>query len=281
MICTHITAAQRASKNRLIELFRKLREANGWIVTPVSDPVMPNKDRSEAQRALWNEHANELLKARSVDEASFMDLCIRRSQGDPLSAIERAEFERNYLEHTFGITLSYDIIKLNYDCGLVQRAATLQQLTKAWDHRIFLAILEAAEQPLNRLQKLPPSVLLGTVLVAAGVGGKAGIDRNAVVDHNGLTRFVALCTRNKTLLEELLDQPLRREIDKNPVRQLNAFLKLAGLKLEAINRKKSGGKTTRGYAFDGAKFDLMCDLAARYRDLDAAKGWRKNQRSAA
>lgn len=282
MICTHITAAQRASKNRLIELFRKLREANGWVITPVNDHVAPNKDRSEAQRALWNERASDLLKARSLDEADFMDLCIRRAQGDPLSPGERVEFERNYLEHTFGIPLSYEIIKLNYDCGLIPRAATLQGLTKVWDHRIFQAILEGAEQPMGRLQKLTPPILLGTVLVAAGVGGEAGIDRNVLINRNGLARFVALCARNKTLLEELLGQPLRREIEKNPVRQLNAFLKLAGLKLESVSRRRKAGATTRGYAFEASKFDLMCDLAHRFRDLDAvAKDWHRDRRSAA
>jgi hypothetical protein len=282
MICTHITAAQRASKNRLIELFRKLREANGWVVTTVSDAVAPNKDRSEAQRALWNEHASELLAARSLDEASFMDLCIRRAHGDPLSPGERVEFERNYLEHTFGIPLSYEIIKINYDCGLVRRAATLRSVTRAWDYQIFRTILETSEQPMGRLQTLPPDLLLGAILVAAGVGDEAGIKRDVLVDRSGLDRFVKLCTRNKTLLEELLGQPLRRELEKNPVRQLNAFLKLAGLKVESVSRKKKAGATIRGYAFEPAKFDLMCDLARRFRDLDAlAKDRRRDRRSAA
>ncbi|HWD59435.1 MAG TPA: hypothetical protein VG308_14205, partial [Stellaceae bacterium] len=165
---------------------------------------------------------------------------------------------------------------------LIDRAATLRSVTRAWDYQIFRTILETSEQPMGRLQTLPPDLLLGTVLVAAGVGDEAGIKRDVLIDRNGLDRFVKLCTRNKTLLEEMRGQPLRRELEKNPVRQLNAFLKLAGLKLESVSRTRKAGATTRGYAFEAAKFDLMCDLAHRFRDLDAvAKDWRRDRRSAA
>jgi hypothetical protein len=41
LICTHVTALQRASKNRLVDLFCALREANGWAVAWVHERHPP------------------------------------------------------------------------------------------------------------------------------------------------------------------------------------------------------------------------------------------------
>jgi hypothetical protein len=268
MISAHVAAAQRASKNRLVDLFCKLREAQGWTINRVDARVPSNKDRSEAERALWNEHAKGLLSARVLDEPDYVDLSAQRERGDPLVLDERLEYERNTLERTLNVTLSYDIIKLNYDGRLIDRTATLSLLVRQWKGSQLLVQhqLAALAEPLARLPKMTSTQLLHCVLAASGLCDEAGICRDVQIDAAQLISFIELCERNQTVLEELLNQSLRKDIRLNPVRQLNVFLKLAGLKLAKVKRQKRAGKGTRFYGFEQPRFDIMRALAANYRD---------------
>jgi len=51
MICAHVTALQRASKNRLVELFCQLRQANGWEIVRVGE-ASASKAFDEAKKML-------------------------------------------------------------------------------------------------------------------------------------------------------------------------------------------------------------------------------------
>lgn len=53
---------------------------------------------------------------------------------------------------------------------------------------------------------------------------------------------------------------LRKDLRKNPVRQLKAFLDLAGLRMIEVNRRKIGGVATSEYGLDPDRWDRMCEL---------------------
>jgi hypothetical protein len=85
------------------------------------------------------------------------------------------------------------------------------------------------------------------------------------VTVGSLVRFAKLCVRNRTVIEELTGLPVRADVEKNPIRQLNAFLAMAGLKLEAIKRRKTSKKTVREYGFSRPRFDLMMSLGNAFK----------------
>jgi hypothetical protein len=72
-ICAHVTALERASKNRLIELFCKLREANGWAIQRVDEKVKESP-YDQARRLRKEERAEMLLKAPTLTDSDFIDL---------------------------------------------------------------------------------------------------------------------------------------------------------------------------------------------------------------
>ena len=183
MIYTHVTAAQRASKNRLIELFCELRKANGWEIERIDTRVDGNRDRSEAERLLWNEHTQGLFQAPVLNDDDYLDLCIREKDSDPLNLADRLSYERNTLERALGVDLTYDIIKLNYDGGLISRVEVLSSLIRDWHSFRSLAetVLSAQELSLARLPKLRGQILLAMIAIVAEIADADGIRRDAEV----------------------------------------------------------------------------------------------------
>lgn len=266
LICTHVTASQRASKNNLIELFCRLRESQGWKIERDRSKSPPTEERKNAEKALWKANTQGLLRAPVLDDAEFLDLSIRDGSGEPLSLSERLTLERNTLERALSVELTYDIIKLNYDGHLIDRVATLADSTSRWsDFESIQWVLADQKNFLSRVPKMPRGFLLNCVLVICGLADAKGIHRDAHVEVSDLGEFIPLCQKNKTVFEGVLGQQIRKDIEKNPVRQANAFLRLAGLKLEPIKRRKQGQKSVRAYGFDPARLDLLMSLAAVFK----------------
>ena len=107
------------------------------------------------------------------------------------------------------------------------------------------------------------------MLTVAGITSANGIDPEARIDVAGLGKFAELCLRNQTCIEETLSHPVRKDVAKNPVRQLNAFLKLGGLRLDPLIRKKRQQKSHRLYGFETNYFVVMMALAAKFQSPDA------------
>lgn len=278
MICTHVIASQRASKNRLIELFCELRRANGWTIEHDSSRVEGNKDRSNAEKAIWNEHAKALLRAPRLDDNEFFDLLVRKESSEPLNLADQCCFERNSLERSLGVGLTYEIIKLNHDGQLPDRVETLSKLTqhKSTYSDIVNLLVAEINKPLARIQKLDRILLLQIIARVAGLSDEAGLRADAVVNVASLTAFVSVCKRNQTLLEELLGRPVRNDVSSNPVRQLNAFLMLGGLKLETIKRRKKSKKSVREYGFEQDRLIQMVSLAEAFKPLEVIKATLEN-----
>ncbi|XIA65697.1 plasmid replication protein, CyRepA1 family [Bradyrhizobium sp. TZ2] len=123
-LCAHVTALQRASKNRLVDLFCALREANGWTVewvagTASASPMTVAKEMLEAERA------EMLLAAPSVDDADYIELDEKVSKGANLTKEERIVHERNHFERTVGVRLDEFLIEMNTDGRLIDKVKTL------------------------------------------------------------------------------------------------------------------------------------------------------------
>jgi hypothetical protein len=93
MICAHVTALQRASKNRLVELFRKLREANGWAAEWI-DERAPSGPYDPARKMLEAERTEMLLNAERVSDADYIELDEKVSKGADLTKEERITMKR-------------------------------------------------------------------------------------------------------------------------------------------------------------------------------------------
>jgi hypothetical protein len=271
LIATHVTAAKWASHNRLKELFVALRRQNGWFET-----LMPRRAVAEtralakkARDIIKTERETALLTAPSLSPADFHDLDLLVERGAHLSLEERTLHHRNEIEHRLGIELSQEVVALDQGGRLLDR---IERLDKVFVHPEATEALltdqyEIALSAKGRLTHNGLEFLLRLVLHVTGLTDANGLNREAQVRTESLRPFARVVERNRVLFEEVVGQPVRSDIRLNPVRQLNAYLALLGLKLEQSARRKKAGVITRSYGWDLEQFDLMNDLQKRFRTL--------------
>ena len=86
--------------------------------------------------------------------------------------------------------------------------------------------------------------------------------------RNSLVRFATFCELNRTIIEEITGNQLRRDLDTRAVMQLNQFLAIAGLKLIPSSRKTRDGVQTHEYKLDPHRLALMSRLSANYHPIE-------------
>jgi hypothetical protein len=271
MICAHVTALQRASKNRLVELFRQLREANGWSIEWV-DAKASRKPYEEAQQMLAAERTEMLQNAEIVSDDDYVELDARVKAGAVLSKAERIVHEKNRFERTAGVPMDDAVLGMDSDGKLLGQIETLADIVAVWEKDnqfddLVEALLEPTTLPEGRLQDMKPALLMAALLRAAelteidGFRAEFRTSPEVVISVDKLARFVAICAANRTVIEEILDRPLRGNFGVNPVRQLNELLERIGLGLDEVNVKKIARRKVRSYGFPAGRVETMLKLA--------------------
>jgi hypothetical protein len=266
MICAHVTALQRASKNRLVELFCHLREANGWEIERVGE-VSASKAYDEAKKMLAAERVELLMQAKTVSSDDYIELDNKATKGANMTPDEQITYEKNYFERTVGVPLDRELIEMNLDGKLIQRIETMAGVVKRWAYgsEAIDLRLRLAATPQGRLQEAEPGVLVAMFLRFVGLTTADGFNVGHALAIADLAPFVALCRTNQTMIEEAFAEAMRADLDENPVRQLNQFLRRIGLKLEKVKTAKVNGEKIRFYALPAEAVDRMLGLAGSYQ----------------
>ncbi|WP_168212738.1 MULTISPECIES: plasmid replication protein, CyRepA1 family [unclassified Bradyrhizobium] len=271
MICAHVTALQRASKNRLVELFCALREANGWSIEWVSDKASAIPHQL-ARDALDAERLEALLSAPTIGDADFMDLDIKVSKGIALTREERVTYERNHFERVVGVPLDEALVGMNADGKLLDRVGNFARIIMIWSQDrsdgLVDILLAPTEKPKGRLQGTKPEILTAVLMRAAGLTTVDGLKTTELISDDMLHRFVGICRDNRTVIEEILGEPFRSDFEKKPMRQLNMFLKRVGLKLSVANIEKVAGRKIRYYGIPSDPLGTMTHLARSYLAIE-------------
>lgn len=272
-LCAHVIALQRASKNRLVELFCALREANGWTVEWVSQTAH-GSPMDAAKAMLEAERVEMLLAAPLVDEADYIELDEKVSKGAHLTKEERIIHERNHFQRTVGVGLDENLIEMNADGRLLDKVSTLAGVLPLlpMDDRgndLVSALLEPTDSPKGRLQKKETEHLIAVLMRVANLTTGNGFNDKGLVSVDNLTRFVTICRDNRTIIEEVLHEPMRGDFHQKPTRQLNAFLKHIGLELNLVKVEKIAGRKIRYYAISADLLATMTKLARSYRGVKA------------
>jgi hypothetical protein len=274
MICAHVTALQRASKNRLVELFCALREANGWAIEWVSEKS-PAGPYNVAKEMLEAERLEALLAAPTIGDADYMDLDMKVSQGAALTGEERVAYERNHFERIVGVPLDVTLVEMNADGKLLDRVANFARIISIWSRDysggLVDTLLEPTERPKGRLQGTKPELLIAVLMRAAGMTTVDGLGTAGLVSVDTLSRFTTICRDNRTVIEEVLGEPFRGDFQQKPVRQLNLFLKRVGLTLDVASTMKTAGRKIRSYAVPADLLETMKWLAQSYLTVEARR----------
>ena len=103
--------------------------------------------------------------------------------------------------------------------------------------------------------------LLTGLLTSAGVLKKGDFIRDATFDNRDLKKFVALLSKCRGQVEQAFDLVIRRDAERNPVRQLSEILRLIGLRMKLHSTSEQGGKKNRRYELDIERLDIVFSLA--------------------
>jgi hypothetical protein len=266
MICAHVTALQRASKNRLVELFCQLREANGWQIERVGE-VSASKAYDDAKEMIAAERVEQLMHAKTVSSDDYIELDNKATKGANMTSDEQITYEKNHFERTVGVALDRDLIELNLDGKLIQKIETMAGVAKSWAYgnEAIDARLQPATTPQGRLQEAEPAVLVAMFLRFVRLTTADGFNVGHALSMADLVPFAALCRTNQTMIEEAFAEAMRADLAENPMRQLNQYLRRIGLKLKPAKTTKVNGEKIRFYALPAEAVDLMLGLARSYQ----------------
>ena len=274
MICAHVTALQRASKNRLTELFCELRRANAWHVELVGDVELEGH-YAAAKKMIEAERKELLLNAEPLNNDDYIELDDKFLKGASLTKEERARHEKSRFERMVGLPLDGDLVEMNVDGKLLERVISLSGVVAIWSCAgkwdPVQALLRPTLQPKGRLEAMKPSPLVAVLMRAAGLTGPNGVDLTKPISLDRLACFVAVCRDNRTLIEEVLGIGFRDDFAQKPVRQLNQFLRRVGLKVTVSKVEKVPGRKVRYYSVPTGLLETMMRLAKSYIEAEAGR----------
>lgn len=259
-IAAHVMVAQRSSQNKIVSLFERLRQSNGWEIVKVEKLPTVTSDRKwkDAQQDLKERRIQGILEARELDDSEYIELAADRDKGAKLTKADRFALERYDLRKTYNRPIDRRLIEmdrggaLRYQIEIYRKLFSDQRFAEPLFDQIADTI-EAGKPLVNQ----PLWTLVATIMVATGLVKNAGLVTTKKIRAENLERFKRLLTENRVMIEETIKSPLRADYLKNPVKQLNVFLGFTGLKLVATKRKQQAGQANIEYKLDPITVNVM------------------------
>ncbi len=254
-IAAHVMVAERSSQNRIQTLFAELRHANGWDIAVVEkpDPATPNKSWKDAQRDVRERRIEGILNAEPIDDTTAYELMDAKGRGAKLAKEDICKLQRYELEQAYNQTVSRMLIerdnggKLREQMQVYRQIFNVRQELEGWFFE-----LQKEVQSGRALHNNPIWVLCAALLFSAGLMDGPKLLVRKTVRGDDLELFKKTLRTNRVLIEEVFEAPLRRDFESNPVRQLNALIGHAGIKLAPVKRRQVAGTTNVEYRIDNS-----------------------------
>lgn len=259
-IAAHVMVAQRSSQNKIVSLFERLRQSNGWEIVKVEKLPKVTTDRKwkDAQQDLKERRILGILEARELDDSEYIELAADRDRGAKLPKADKFALERHELGKAYNRPVDRRLIEMDKGGALRDQIAIFRKLfgEQRFAEPLFEQITDTIEAG-KPLTNQPLWTLVATMMVAAGLVKNAALVPTKKIRAEDLERFKQLLSDNRVMIEETIKSPLRADYLKNPVRQLNVFLGFAGLKLVATKRKQQAGQANIEYKLDPTTVKVM------------------------
>ncbi|WP_395351816.1 plasmid replication protein, CyRepA1 family [Variovorax sp. UC122_21] len=275
-----VTASERASKNRLRKNFIDLRRSNGWNVEVIETNGEARKVgkaiRKEGKEALLNKRLQSILAAPQISEQQFGNLRSRES-ADKLNDNDRPAMRRYEIESFYCEDATLELLVLDDDGRLRESIRTFGLLVSddetlksedRWDREILLP---------DQKQLLQKKHLLLELFKSAGILRDKAFDPAIEIDSAQLEAFARTAQKNKAEIERHFKIPVRGDVYKKPITQLQSILKLVGLRLPKSRTEQSGGKKRYFYRLAADELATVSTWASRRSDPHRRQAWRKQR----
>lgn len=279
-----VTAAQRASKNRLRHNFIELRKSNGWTVEVVGgDEELAVTGRAVAKQGKDERRRVEferLLNANQITTEEYETL--RKAQdADRLSEADVPSMRRYAIEAFYLTDATKELLEED-DEGRFRGAIGAFENLVASDDELrkrdqYAESLLIPDKPQHLLKKH----VLRDALQAAYVMQSDSLDRTAVIDASMLDAFATYCFKHKAQIERLFSVGVRQNARRDPIRQLQSLLQVVGLSMVKVRRDQSGKESKTFYRLSGDRVDRIDGWAQRRRDVNLRETWKYSRTASA
>jgi hypothetical protein len=111
-----------------------------------------------------------------------------------------------------------------------------------------------------QIQKNPAWVLIAIIMKITGIVDNGNLSHSIIIRADELEDFKKFIIQNRVMIEDVFNKSFRSDHVVNPVRQLNYFIGLAGLKLVADKRVQKSNVSNVNYLIDQSSLSLMNNL---------------------
>jgi hypothetical protein len=249
-IFTETAALRRASKNNFRENFCSIRKRNGWSIVDVPKDeaaAEQGKELEEAARELEHEaHIDRLLGTPPISEHHYKKLR-RQSERGSISPDDEAKMRRHEIERFYRKPISRELMEDDRDGAYREEIRTFSLLSTGdeqldeWWMRLQKDTRPHLVTSIDRTEDKDRRNLLVNLFVAARLYDKdLGFKTDVIVTQATLADFVAVCRKERSGIERLLEISLRRDLSTKATLQLNGLLRLVGLSVKKCGHKKEG-----------------------------------------
>ena len=279
-IYSEVTAAQRASKNRLRHNFIQLRNSNGWAVELVGgDADLTRSGKAVASQGKEERRRDEferVLHARQLTPDEYDDLR-RAEQADRIKDAEKPALRRFEIESFYLHDATLALLEEDGERNLRNSIAAYETLMATDDELRRRDQFAESRFTSDKPQHLLRKNVLRELLQKGHVMRSGAFDREALIDASMLGEFASYCYKSKAQLERLFEMSVRGSVRKDPIRQLQAVLKLLGLSLVKGRRDQSGGTSKSLYRLQTDRLDIVERWANRRSDADLREEWNRRR----
>lgn len=259
-----IVSRQRASKNNVKKHFIEHKEQQGYSIEIVEKDADLSREGAIIDRLggklSEQKRMDTLMAAEPLRYAAFQEIEARAKRNGEISQAERWSLARTKIERFYRTRISPKIITLDEEGRYRGRVRLFEEVllaleSSSWSElRRHLTERSAYLGMASRFRKSRKEAV-DTVLHLLGLTPilKDGqFDLEATITTDDLNAFGKESLKLKPIMENLLEIEVRRDVDTKPMTQLNAILKMMGLRCVVTGKTRaqamSKGRTIRYYS---------------------------------
>lgn len=265
-------AAQRSSLNGLRSNFKEHKKRSGWELKriPASGEVNFVNDMNAVDSDIKHAKAERILAAKKIGKDQYEAHKAVQRRGLPMGIAASYEVMRYELEDFYKASATLQLI-LDDDFGrLRERIERFEDL--GFHDRTAVRSIEACiDYYLSNpawLKAFPkPLGVLPVLFVAAGIVDENGFRGHQLIEKSQLGSFAYFLKDRAHTLQMQFGVNVRKDIDKDPMKMLNAMLDLVGLDAVDAGTRKQDGKKVYLYQLCPIALKRMVGITAHRRAI--------------
>jgi hypothetical protein len=275
-----ITAVQRASKNRLRKNFIELRESEGWTVEPISHDNNLSKAgkniRQCAKSELQKVEYEKILHAEKITIDTY-DFLKKAEKAEKLKDADKPSMRRFEVESFYLHDVDLALLTTDDHSSFRRTIKNYEMVMSSDDDLADSDRFYESDFVSDRPQRLLKKSILTSLFRMTGLMHGETFDSSVLVDSSKLTDFSIECRNKKDKIERLFDIPVRHDVFKKPVAQLQMLLKLVGLALVKQGRDQTNGQSRTLYGISEQKLELVQYWASRRATVGLREEWEQQR----